>query len=263
MTTVAEPTHTWQTDTLSVQRGPRTVLHDVTVSLGSGECITLIGPNGSGKTTLMLTLLGLLPASGGRVALDNRDMHAWTTRQRGRLAAYVPQVVERLPGFRVWDVVAGGRYPHLSSWQPMSPDDERIIVETLQQCGLADLAERSVTELSGGERQKVLLAAAIAQDAAMLFLDEPNTALDPAYQVELVRLLRAWHARGRGVVLISHDLHLPAALGGRVIALRDGRIVADGPASEVLDADRLEAIYNTPFETATTADGQRVVLPKW
>ncbi len=248
---------------LSVRRGKRVVVHDVDLSIEGGQLVSLIGPNGSGKTTLMLALLGLLPPEAGSVRLDGVEMHRLAARSRGRFAAYVPQFVERVPAFNIYDVVAGGRYPHVSPLRPLSSVDRQAVEQALAQCGLTELSHRPINAVSGGERQKALIAAAIAQDAHVMFLDEPNTALDPAYQVELVGLLRLWHAGGRGVVLISHELQLPAALGGRVVALRAGRVVADGPAQDILKPDRLTEIYDAGFETAATEDGRQIVLPNW
>ena len=248
---------------LTVCRGGQAALHDVSFDLPADECVSLIGPNGSGKTTLMLAMLGLLPPAAGSVCLGGVPMQRLSPRHRARYASYVPQVVERIPAFRVRDVVAGGRYAHVSPLRPLSDSDQQVVERALEQCGLGELSERPINAISGGERQKTLIAAAIAQDAHAMFLDEPNTALDPAVQVELVRLLQAWHRAGRGIVLISHDLNLPAALGGRVIALRGGRTVADGPADGILRPERLAEIYETTFEAATTADGRRVALPRW
>lgn len=248
---------------LSVARGGRGVLHEIEIELGSGECVSLIGPNGSGKTTLMLALLGLLPPASGSVRVNGRAVGDLPARVRGRFASYVPQTVERIPAFSLSEVVAAGRYPHVSPLRPLSPADRRHVDGALAMCGLTELAQRPVNAVSGGERQKALIAAAIAQDAQVMFLDEPSTALDPGVQIELVHLLLRWHERGRTLVLISHDLQLPAALGGRVVALREGRIVADGPADEVLDPDRLREVYGASFEMAETADGRRVVLPAW
>lgn len=248
---------------LSVRRGGRLVLRDVDVELRAGECLSLIGPNGAGKTTLMLALLGLLPAAAGRVRLDGGDVHHLPARVRGRWASYVPQVAERLPAFRIYDVVAGGRFPHLSPLRPLGGEDHAAVEAALAQCGLTGLAERPIDAVSGGERQKTLIAAAIAQDAEVMFLDEPATALDPAVQVELVGLLREWRRRGRGIVLISHDLNLSGALGGRVLALREGRVVGSGVAEEMLQPGRLAEVYGTTFDTARTADGRALVLPRW
>jgi iron complex transport system ATP-binding protein len=260
-----DPASSWRLECrgLSVRRGKRVVVHEVNLSIEAGQLVSLIGPNGSGKTTLMLALLGLLPPAAGSVRLDGAEMHRLAARRRGRFAAYVPQFVERVPAFNIYDVVAGGRHPHVSPLRPLSSVDRQAVEQALAECGLTKLAHRPINAVSGGERQKALIAAAIAQDARVMFLDEPNTALDPAYQVDLVGLLRLWHARGRGVVLISHDLQLPAALGGRVVALRAGRVVADGPTEQALKLEKLAAIYDATFETATTENGRQIVLPNW
>jgi iron complex transport system ATP-binding protein len=248
---------------LCVDRGGRPVLHDISVEFRSGECVSLIGPNGSGKTTLMMTLLGLLSPASGRVRVNDRDVRDLSARVRGRFASYVPQTVERIPAFSVREVVASGRFPHVSPLRPLSELDRRHVGRALEMCGLTTLADRRINAVSGGERQKALIAAAIAQDAQVMFLDEPSTALDPAYQLELVGLLRAWHAHGRALILISHELQLPAVLGGRVIALREGRIAADGEAAEILAPEPLSGVYGAMFEFAQTPTGRQVVLPKW
>ena len=248
---------------LSVQRGGRTVLHDISLTLRRGECLSLIGPNGSGKTTLMLALLGMLPPATGSVCLDGAAMHRLPARRRGRFAAYVPQILEQVSAFSVYDVVAGGRYPHISPLRPLTASDREAVRRALDLSGLSALAQRSINAVSGGERQKTLIAAAIAQDAEAMFLDEPNTALDPAVMAELIGLLHRWHVAGRGIVVISHDLYLPTALGGRVVALRAGRVVADGPAITVLRPDPLKEIYSAEFEPAMTAGGVQVMLPCW
>jgi len=248
---------------LRVVRGGRPVLRDVSLAFSDGECVALIGPNGSGKTTLMLALLGLLRPAAGSVRVNGREVARLPARVRGRFAAYVPQTVERIPAFSIYEVVAAGRFPHVPPLRPLSEADRELVARALHLCGLAELAGRQINAVSGGERQKALIAAAIAQDAQVMLLDEPNTALDPAYQLELVGLLRAWRARGRGLVLISHDLQLPAALGGRVVALRGGRVVADGDAGAVLVPGRLAEVYGAAFEVAQTPDGRRIVLPAW
>jgi len=248
---------------LTVVRGGRVVLHDINVAFRDGECVSLIGPNGSGKTTLLLALLGLLPPASGGVRANGREVARLPARVRGRFASYVPQTVERIPAFTLYDVVASGRYPHIPPLRPLSNADRAQIDRALDICGLRELVQRRINAVSGGERQKALIGAAVAQDAQAMFLDEPNTALDPAYQIELVRLLRHWRDRGRALVVVSHDLNLPAALGGRVIALRNGAVAADGDAEEILTPARLAEVYDAAFEVAETADGRRIVLPNW
>lgn len=246
-----------------VDRGGRRILHDVSLRLAPHECVSLVGPNGSGKTTLLKTLLGLMTPTVGHVRLGGREMHQMTPRRRARWAAYVPQRLDANPALAVADVVATGRFPHGHALRPLSAADHCAVERAMDACGVTALAERAFDTLSGGERQKVLIAAAVAQAARYLFLDEPNTALDPAYQIELVRILRDWHHAGGGLLAISHDLHLPVALGGRVLALRDGRVAADGPASAVLTPAALTRVYGAPFAVATTPAGPSLVLPAW
>jgi len=260
---MSETTWLIESAALSVRRGKQLVLRDLNFRLAGGECVSLIGPNGSGKSTLLLAMLGCLRPQAGLLTLDGTPMHALPPRRRGRFIAYVPQTIERLPAFTIYELVAGGRYPHVSPWRSLSLADREIVDQALETCGLTDLADRPVTAVSGGERQKALIAAAIAQDPQLLLLDEPTTALDPAVQVELARLLRDWHARGRALLVVSHELQLPAALGGRVLALRGGRIVADGPAGEVLRPAQLTSIFGADFVSGRTACGREFVLPAW
>lgn len=248
---------------LSVRRADRLVLQDVDFSLGPGECLSIVGPNGSGKTTLLLTLLGLLPPAAGAVTLNGVDVRRMPARQRGRWLAYVPQALTFPPPFSVQDVVADGRFPYLFGIARLRPADLDAVHGALERCGLTTLADRAFTSLSGGEQRRTLLAAAMAQDPQVLLLDEPNTALDPAYRLELVRILRSWLVGRRSLVVVSHDLDLPAALGGRVLALRGGRVVAAGPADVVLTPETLTRVYEAPFELVTSADGRRFSVPRW
>lgn len=248
---------------VTVRRGGRAILDTVSLTLRRGACLSLVGPNGSGKTTLLLALLGVFRPDDGQVRLNDRALAKMSPRTRGRFAGYVPQLLETAPPFTVRDVVAGGRFAHTNAWQALRPADETAVTQALERCGMTALADRRFDTLSGGERQKTLIAAAVAQDPAVLLLDEPNAALDPAYQLELVRILRAWHASGRALLVISHDLQLPLALGGRVAALQAGRLVAEGPADEVLTPAVLSKIYGAPFERVTTSSGQAIPLPTW
>ncbi len=248
---------------LSVRRGRTRVLHAVDVELYGGECLAVVGPNGSGKSTLLRALLGLLPLETGEVRYAAQSLLALSPAQRARHAAYVPQILEQVSRLTVYDVVAGGRFCHLGAAHAFSADQAAATGRALADCGLTPLAGREFHTLSGGERQKTLLAAALAQNPRVLLLDEPHAALDPGYQVELVHILRAWLGPDRAVLLVSHDLHLPVALGARVLALRNGAVAAVGPAHEILTPASLTHIYDASFEEATTRSGLRVVLPDW
>ncbi len=259
----AAPGHAVACEHVSVARGPTTVLAEVTFELPAGEILSIVGPNGSGKTTLLLAVLGLLPTSAGRVLLTGRDVRTMPPRTRARLAAYVPQGQTDVPAFHVRDIVAGGRYAFVGPAGRLSRADEQAVEAAIARFGLGALAGRAFNGLSGGERQKTLIAAALAQDPQILCLDEPNTALDPAHQVELLATLRDLHADGRTVIVVSHDLRLPAALGGHVLALRAGRVAAFGRATDVLTPDTLSLVYGAPFVLAALPTGEVMAVPAW
>jgi iron complex transport system ATP-binding protein len=248
---------------LTVRRGRRDALAGVSLRLSAGACVSIVGPNGAGKTTLLLAALGLVRTLRGHARLNGADFTRLPARARGRFAAYVPQLFGLLPALTVYDIVAGGRYPHVADFAPLAPADRAAIERALGLCGLSALADRPFNTLSGGERQKTLIAAAVAQDAQLICLDEPTAALDPGYQVELARILATWRSTGRSLLMVSHDLELPALLGGRVLALRGGRCAAEGPVDQVLTPAVLGAIYEVPFEVARTAAGRAVLLPRW
>ncbi|MDM8004679.1 MAG: ABC transporter ATP-binding protein [Phycisphaerae bacterium] len=238
---------TIEAEKLTIRRLGRTVLRDVSLRIGDGECLSIIGPNGAGKSTLMGGLLGLIPAAGGGVSLDGLPLGRFSRREIARRIAYVPQIHEGYLGFRVRDVVETGRYAHVRPLDPLSDVDHRAISEAVEACRVGDLLDRTVDTLSGGERQKVWIAAALAQQAPAMFLDEPTSALDPAHQAELIRIMRHLAGGTRTLVVICHDLNLPIALGGRVVAVREGRTVFDDRVEALLDTSRLRALFGTEF----------------
>jgi len=235
-------------DNLHVCRGHRKVLRGVYLSIRAGECVCLVGPNGAGKTTLMQTLLGLLPISVGTVSLDGEPVGRLSRREVARRIAYVPQAHDGYSGYTVREVVTAGRYPHLEPLGPLQAADHQAVERALAQCELAELADRPLHTLSGGERQKTWIAAALAQDAPALFLDEPTTALDPRYQAELIRLLRSLADQGRTLLVICHDLNVARGLGGRTVALKGGAVAYDGATAEFLSPPRLQEVFETEFE---------------
>lgn len=252
---------TLRCENVRVQRGAHLALRDVQFTLRAGECVCLIGPNGSGKSTLLLTALGLLSPRNGSVMLNERPMPQLTPRERARFAAYVPQSLDGVPAQSVREVVAGGRYCHGSWLGGLSAADRMAVDAALDACGLRGLADRSLRKVSGGERQKALLAAALAQDAPLLVLDEPTTGLDPAIQLELVELLARFRMAGRTLLISSHDLDVPLRLATRVVALRDGRVAADGARNEILRPELLESLFGAPFVHAQGPDGVSWLLP--
>jgi iron complex transport system ATP-binding protein len=235
---------------LAWQAGRRTILGPIDLEVFAGECLMVVGPNGAGKTTLLRLLTGLLPPAEGEIRHRGRSLASLPRRERARHIAYVPQVRPASVPLTVYEVVLLGRYPHLSPLQlaPRS-EDFAAVQEALAVVGIADLRDRPLDELSGGERQAVYIAAALAQEAEMLVLDEPTTHLDARHQRELAALLlKLAREAGRTVVAATHDLNLASLLGDRLLALAGGRVLAVGRPAEILRPELLDRLFGTRFE---------------
>ncbi|MCR4374990.1 MAG: ABC transporter ATP-binding protein [Acidobacteria bacterium] len=238
-----------QVERLVVRRGDREVLHGVTFAVERGGFLAVVGPNGAGKTTLLVAILGLAPPDAGTIALAGRPIQRYSRREVARRLSYVPQSDGRAVSFSVEEFVLLGRYAHRGRFAPPDRDDRRIVRDAMDLTATGTFAERAVSSLSGGERQKVFIAAALAQQADILLLDEPTAFLDPRHQRDTAALLRDLNrTRGLTVVMVTHDFNLAAHCGRDVLALRDGRIAFHGPAEAFLTPDVLEDVYNVPFE---------------
>ncbi|HVE99124.1 MAG TPA: ABC transporter ATP-binding protein [Mycobacteriales bacterium] len=228
---------------VSVDLGRRPVLRDVSLTVGRGEWVTVVGANGAGKSTLLRFVSGLVRGRGD-LALDGRDADSLRHRDRARLVALVPQSPIVPDGIRVVDYVLLGRTPHLGPLGAEGPGDLACVHESLERLDLVPFAQRAVTTLSGGERQRVLIARALAQQAPIVLLDEPTTSLDVGHQqqvLELVDTLRRDH--DLTVVTTMHDLTLAGQYADRVVLLDDGQVVVDGSAAEVLTEANLLRYY--------------------
>jgi iron complex transport system ATP-binding protein len=226
-------------------RGARhATLHEVTVRIPAGSRTGVLGPNGCGKTTLLKLLAGVLRPDRGSVSLDDRPLASLSRREAARRMALVPQQTHPVFDYTVLELVLMGRHPHLGAFTLEGPRDLAIAREALAATGAAHLAGRLYASLSGGEQQRVVIAAALAQEPSILLLDEPTTALDLRAQVEVTALL-AGLARDRRVTLViaTHDLNLAAALCDRLVVLRDGRLLAEGPTADLLTAPLVHRLY--------------------
>ncbi|HEX9944723.1 MAG TPA: ABC transporter ATP-binding protein [Thermoanaerobaculia bacterium] len=235
---------------LEWRAGGRSILGPLDLEVIQGECLAVVGPNGAGKTTLLRCLTGLLRPFRGELRFGDRPFAALSRRELARRIAYVPQIrPSRLP-LKVEEVVLLGRYPHLSPLQ-LAPRarDFAAVDEALAVVGIEELRQRSVDELSGGERQAVYIAAALAQESELLVLDEPTIHLDARHQSDLASLLRRLkEGSDRTVVLATHDLNLASLLGDRLLALAAGRALAAGPPAEIVRPDVLERLFRARFE---------------
>jgi iron complex transport system ATP-binding protein len=244
---------------LDVSLGARRVLQGVTASFRPGRVTAILGPNGSGKSTLVKALAGLLDADAGDVRLGNRSVARIAPRERARLIGYLPQDATVHWNVAVRDLVALGRFPHRSPFAGESIEDAMAIGAALAATGTNSLANRGADQLSGGERARVLLARVLAGEPRWLLADEPLASLDPVHQLALLDQLRALAATGMGVVIVLHDLIQAARAADDVLLLKQGNVVAFGPAAEALTHQPLREAFGV--EVMIVPDEQGRLLP--
>jgi iron complex transport system ATP-binding protein len=247
---------------LTIGYGERVVGRNHDVELATGEVLALLGPNGGGKTTLLKTLLGLLAPQTGEVRLGGKPLTGYASRERARLIAYVPQTHAATFAFTVEAVVLMGRTVHGNLFSRPSAADRAVAVRVLERFGIAHLAERPYTEISGGERQLALLARALAQEPQFIVLDEPTASLDFGNQGKVMREIRALAASGLGVLFTTHDPNHAMRAADRAYLLKQGTRLAEGVTASVLNRLQLEALYGAPVEVLTdTGSGSSAFLP--
>lgn len=230
-------------DGLHASLGRRPVLHGIDAVLESGQLIGVIGPNGAGKSTLVRAILALLAPSAGGVRIDGTDVAAMARTDLARRIAYLPQGQTLHWPLSVERLVALGRLPHLAPFSRIGEADHAAIERALVLADAAPLRDRVATELSGGERARVLLARALAVEAPALIADEPLASLDPGHQLDVMDLLQRQAAGGALTIAVLHDLTLAARYCDRLLLLHQGRLVADGPPAAVLTEERLAEVY--------------------
>jgi iron complex transport system ATP-binding protein len=232
---------------LSAGYGGRNILRGISLAAGAGECVAILGRNGSGKTTFLRAVSGVLRASEGEIFLRGKPACDLAPRQRARLCATVAQREDIPAGLSAREMVLLGRYPWLSWLGAYSRKDYDAAHAALGAVGALALAGREISSLSGGERQRVLLARALAQESPILLLDEPTANLDPARMTELLDLLESRRAAGGLVIMVLHDCNLAALYATRLVGVKEGRVLFDGPVSEMFTEPRLSALYDAPL----------------
>lgn len=222
----------------------RDVLRSVSVSVRTGQFVGLLGPNGCGKSTLLRVLTRVLRPRQGTVYLDGRELSHWTSLEIARRIAFVPQQEPATFDFTVRDVVLMGRYPHRARFRGETPADYAIVERALAACDALDLRDRPVTQLSGGEHRRVLLARALAQQTPLLLLDEPTAYLDVTHQVELlVMVRRLCREENKGAMAALHDLDQAAEFCDWIVLLSQGRVIAEGTPEAVMNPEYLRLAY--------------------
>lgn len=227
---------------LGASLGGKPVLKDISFAVRAGEFVGLLGPNGAGKSTLLRSVLGLIPSQGA-IVMGSRPAAALSMAERARLVAYLPQEREIAWGMAVDELVSLGRTPHRTAFAGLDRDDHAAIRRAMRRMEIEHLGHRAATELSGGEKARVLIARALAQDAPLLLADEPTAGLDPSHQIALMRIFAKLAGEGRAVVASLHDLGLAARWCSRLVLVDRGSIVADGPPPAVLSPERVRQVY--------------------
>lgn len=247
---------------VAVRLGGVPVLRGVDLAVAPGEVLGLVGCNGAGKTTLLRLATRVLAPDAGEVRVAGRPVGAYRRRELARQVAIVPQETSVPFPFRVAEVVLMGRTPHLGALAFESREDLERARDAMEQVGVAHLADRSILEVSGGERQLVMVARALAQDPHLLLFDEPTAFLDLRHRVEVLTRVRALARRGSAALVVSHDLGLAARFCHRLALLAEGRVLAAGPPEEVLTPELLRAGFGIRADVVPGPDGAPLVVPR-
>ena len=232
----------------------RAVLHDISLTVSSGEVLILTGPNGCGKSTLLKTLAGLLPPTQGQILLNGQNMAELRPRQQAQAVAYLPQS-RPLPELTALQLVLHGRFPYLSYPRRYGPQDLELARQALAQMDAADLADRPLRGLSGGQRQKVYLAMLLAQDTPIALRDEPTTFLDISHQLQLLQLTRRLAETGKAVLAVLHDLPLAMEHADRIAVLHEGRLSAVGTPDTVFRSGCVDEVFGVRLRRFDAPDG--------
>jgi iron complex transport system ATP-binding protein len=236
-----------QIENLALKLGGVSILKDVSFDVQAGEYVSIIGPNGAGKTTLLRCLLGMY-AYQGSARISATECYGQDRRALARQVSYVPQTHDIEFPLSVYDFVMMGRYPYLSALSPAQKQDEEAVEKALQMTETAPFKNRTLRTLSGGERQKVYITAALAQETPILLLDEPATFLDWRHQSEVMKLLKKINTEcGATILAVNHDLNSAAHWSDRIVALKDGCTFSSGTPQELIQPAPLEALFDTPF----------------
>lgn len=261
MTGVANHPGAQRLESASYRIGGVSLVEDVTLDVRYGEVLALVGPNGAGKSTLLGLLAGDIAPTAGAVFLDGRALDEWTPKELARARGVLLQANQVAFSFTTQQVIEMGRAPWIGA--DRADDDPRAIDAAITATDVRHLTSRAFPTLSGGEKARVSLARVLAQDTRIVLLDEPTAALDLRHQEDVLRIARGLAAAGRAVIVVLHDLSLAAAYADEVAILARGRLVAHGSPADVLTAERVENVYDTPVRVFRDEDtGRPIIIPR-
>ena len=239
------------------------IIKDISFSVEEGQFLGMVGPNGSGKTTLLRAIIGLLKIQHGTILISQHRVEHLDRKELARRIAFVPQLMEPVEGFSVKDLVMLGRTPYFERFSFETPDDYEAVKWAIEELKIEGLADRPVTELSGGEFQRVAIARALAQEPKLLLLDEPISHLDIRYQVKICKLLRKLRSH-RSILATFHDLNIASHFCSRLILLKNGELIAEGSPDEVVTPENIWKAYRikvTVRKNPHTQKARYVLLP--
>ncbi|MER6914521.1 ABC transporter ATP-binding protein [Streptomyces sp. NPDC000594] len=261
-TAIAGPTARLEARDVTLGYARHPVADHLDVAVPDGSFTVIIGPNACGKSTLLRALSRLLAPTAGQIVLDGRPITSYGTKEVARRLGLLPQTSLAPDGITVAELVGRGRYPHQGLTRQWTAEDERAVAEAMAATSVTALSGRLVDELSGGQRQRVWVAMVLAQRTPVLLLDEPTTFLDIAHQIELLELFTDLHRSGHTLVAVLHDLNHAARYATHLIALRDGRVVAEGPPGEVMTAELVREVFDLPCRVVPDPEtGTPMVVP--
>jgi iron complex transport system ATP-binding protein len=250
-----------QAEHINVEYDGEYALRGVSLEIEEGDFISILGPNGSGKTTLIRALLGLVGVREGSVMFFDRPVTAYRPRELAMRVSFLPQNPPVTLPFLVRDIVMMGRFPYLGRFETERERDVKAVEHAMDIMGVRKLARRHLAELSGGEVKRVFIAQAVAQESDILFLDEPTASLDINYQVEIFKMLETFNGEmGKTIVLVTHDINHAARYARRILLLKEGAVVHEGSAEEVIQGEELSRVFNTPVTVEHDRNGKPYVV---
>lgn len=221
----------------------KNVLKNISLRVDNGEILGILGPNGSGKTTLINILNGYLRKDNGEIIIKNKRIEEYSRKELARIMGVVPQDTVPAFDFTVYDIVAMGRYPHLGIMDPISDRDKMLILEALKKTGLYELRDKSIREISGGEKQRVFIARVIAQGPEIILLDEPTSNLDIRYQIEILEIIEKMRSEGKTILMSMHDVNLAIRYCTKLALISQGMIYSMGNPNDVINEESIEKVY--------------------